>query len=584
MSLRSSLEPEGHQGRYIRAGFDIGMAEAKLGGVVSSNEASVDYVIVGGGSAGCVLARRLSEDPSVRVLLLEAGSRDRGPLFRIPIGTLRIGSKFDWQYPGEPDASRHSRVARWGAGKVLGGGSSINAMTWTRGNPLDFDNWAAEGATGWSYADVLPFFKKAETFDQGANTWRGGDGPQHVSRLRVDHPMTERFLHAAVEVGFDLLEDLNGERQDGVSKGQFSQERGIRDSTSRAYLRGARRRRNLIVHTHAVAHRVVFDGTRAIGVEYRSKRGLESVLARREVILAAGALASPKLLMVSGVGPREGLERHGITLVAESPAVGKNLQEHAYAGSMFYGVTEPTLNRDARSPWRIIKHALNFLLFRRGPVTSGFSHAMVFALTDPQLNVPQTEIIFAPFGVVGRARPASDGLDAEVIEHDSHDMQLFPVNTVTVAPAMLHPKGRGEVRLRSSDPEDPPLIDHELLGHPDDVRALIRSCRLVREIFGTSVLKPVVVNEILPGDDVNTDEEWESYLRRAAHGGYHTVGTCKMGIGSDTVVDPELRVRGVDGLRVVDASVIPTLPSGHTNAAVIMIAEKAADLIKLAHT
>jgi choline dehydrogenase len=537
-----------------------------------------DYVIVGGGSAGCVLAARLSEDPSVRVLLLEAGHRDWSPLFRIPIGTMRIGKQYDWAYDAEPDPTRMDRVATFAAGKVLGGGSSVNAMFWARGNPGDYDRWAVEGAEGWAWADVLPYFKKLESYDGGGDAYRGGRGPQHVSQVRVRHEMTEHFIEGAVEAGHKRLEDFNGSNQIGVSYSQYSQRRGLRDSTSSAYLRRARWRRNLTVRTLATCTRVLFDGKTATGVEYRKRGRTRRARAEREVILAAGALASPKLLMLSGIGPVEQLSAHGIQTLVDSPFVGKNLQEHPYA-PMMYRVTKPTLNVDTTSPKAFVKHGLNFLLFRRGPITSGGTHAVVFARPDSVFNIPQTEILFAPFGIEGLTVTDEQGQTADV-QHDVHNMQLAPEAAVTVYPSVLHPRSRGEVRLGSARPNDPPVIDFRLFDDPYDAEALTQSCRAVREIFATKALKSYVVAEQLPGDAVSTDQDFENFFKVASFGGFHPVSTCKMGNDTEAVVDTQLKVKGVNSLRVVDASVIPTLPSGHTNAAVIMIAEKAADMIR----
>lgn len=537
-----------------------------------------DYVIVGGGSAGCVLANRLSEDRTTRVLLLEAGGRDWNPLFRIPVGTMKIGGKHDWQVSAEPDPSRNGKIDRWAAGKVLGGGSSVNAMFWARGNRGDFDRWAADGCEGWGFDDVLPYFRRAESFDAGADASRGGDGPQHVSRLRVAHPMTERFVEAAEQAGHARNPDYNGARQEGVSYAQYSQKRGLRDSTSRAYLGPARFRRNLTVRTHAPATRVRFDGTRAVGVEYRQGGQSRVAHARCEVILAAGALASPKLLMLSGVGPADDLDRLGIHIVAPSPGVGKNLQEHPYAPMMF-GVTIPTLNVDT-SPRALIRHGLEFLIRRRGPVTSGGVHAVVFARTDPDSDIPEVEILFAPFGVHSGVGEAGDHEAGDEISHDVHAMKLVSVAAVTVYPSVLHPSGRGVLRLRSADPADPPIIEHHLIGDEADRVALRDACRMVRDIFSRPALRPLVAKELVPGSPVQTDEQFDLFLRGAAFGGQHPISTCRMGSDGHAVVDARLRVRGVEGLRVVDASVMPSLVSGHTNAATIMIAEKASDLIR----
>jgi choline dehydrogenase len=457
---------------------------------------------------------------------------------------------------------------------VLGGGSSINAMFWSRGNPRDYDAWAEAGCRGWSYADVLPYFVRSESFDGGADEYRGGSGPQHVSRLRVAHQLTDVYVEAAQQAGIPFNRDYNGARQEGVSYSQYSQRRGLRDSTSRAYLRPARLRRNLTVRTGAVARRVRFDGTRATGVEYEHRDRVRTVDARREVVLAAGAFGSPKLLMLSGVGPADHLRELGIPVVADRREVGANLQEHPYA-PMMYGVTVPTMNVDT-SPWAMVKHGVNFLVRRRGPVTSGGVHAVVFERLDPDAPLPQIELLFAPFGVSS----SSEEEEAEgEFSHDVHGMRLRAVASASVYPSVTHPASRGTVRLRSADPHDAPVIDFQMLGEPGDVAMLMGAVRKVREIFGADALKPYVAKEMVPGDAVNDDAELEGFLRAACFGGNHPVATCRMGGDDASVVDTELRVRGVDALRVVDGAAMPALITGHTNGPIVMMAEKASDLI-----
>jgi choline dehydrogenase len=526
-----------------------------------------DYVIVGGGSAGCVLASRLSEDRGSSVLVLEAGVRDVNLVFRIPMATMNIGGKYDWMYPTEPDPSRGGKSEAWAAGKVLGGGSSVNAMFWARGNPGDFDGWSQLGCEGWSYADVLPYFKKAETFDGGADEYRGGVGPQSVSRLRVSHQTTDLFVKSAEAAGHMFNADYNGRSQEGVAYSQYSQKNGLRANTASSYLARAQFRGNLKVRTRSEARQVLFDGKRAVGVEYQHGDRVSQATARREVVLSTGSYASPKLLMLSGIGPADELRKHGIEILVDRPEVGRNLQEHPYTAMMFE-VNVPTLNLDMR-PTMMVKHGLNFVFRRRGPVTSGGVHSVVFGRVSSESALPDYELLFAPFSV------ASDP-----DTHDVHEMNLSPVPSVMVTPSVCHPHSRGAVTLRSADPADKPVIELKVMGDARDVATLTAACRTVRAIFGSDPLKPHVERELVPGDAVNTEEEFEAFLRGASFIGNHPVATCRMGGDDASVVDPALRVRGVEGLRVIDASVIPTLISGHTNAPTIMLAEKGAALIR----
>lgn len=546
-----------------------------------------DYVVVGGGSAGCVLANRLSEDPETSVLLLEAGGEARGVAIRVPALIQKLSGDVNWLYPVEPDVSRGGVIEPYSGGRVLGGSSSTNHMMWVRGNHRDYDHWASRGCEGWGYESVLPYFRRAERFEDAASPFRGLMGPQRVARTRVKHRMIDVFIRGAEEAGFPWRSDYNAEDQEGVSLAQVNQRRGLRYSAADAFLRPARTRPNLRVKTSAVAHRVLFEDDRAVGVEYSVGGRTTVARVRREVVLSAGALASPKILMLSGVGPKKVMTEYGIPIVAELPGVGKNLQEHP-AASLLFEVTEPTLNQDF-APARLIRHGIDFALRGRGAVTSTAGHAVVFASLDWASTVPDTQLIFAAYGLaeianqevqgnrragVLRRLTARSGGRAE----GRHQVAADPLVTVTAV--VLHPRGRGEVSLRSADAADPPLIRQELLGDPADLHALMMGCLKVREIFDTAALRPYVVAERAPGDAVTSPESWEDYLRQRTFRLFHPTSTCAMGSGSAAVVDARLRVRGVRSLRVIDASVMPMLPSGNTNAPTIMIAEKGSDLVR----
>lgn len=531
----------------------------------SAETLEADYVIAGGGSAGCVAARRLV-DAGYSVILLEAGGDDRSAAVYVPAGSARLvgNSKYDWKYETEPDPSRNARIDHWPSGKVLGGSGSINGMIYLRGNPTDYDRWVQQGAKGWSFPEVLPYFLRAERNENGASQFHSDKGLLGVANLRARHPFNRLFIDACVAAGIPRNEDFNGVVQEGVGYYQATQWRGLRCSTARGYLRPVRSHRNLRLLTRAFVCRIRVRAGVAEAVEFQH-HGIDKVaVARREVLLAAGTIGSPKILLLSGIGPGDELDRHGIACVNELPGVGRNLQEHP--GIMLsYDVTMRTMNVDAYSRWRFSLRALQFALLRRGPGTTPISHVGVFFRTRPELPAFDAQIHFQPLGY----------------EVAANKVLLAEANRVSLAVNVSRPVSRGTIRLRSPNPQDAPLIEHALVGAQVDIRTLIDGARVMRGIFGSSTLRRYVQKEYLPGEAVTSDEQWEAYVRAGAFAMYHPVGTCRMGDAADpdAVVDTQLRVRNIRQLRVIDAAVMPSLPSCNTNGPTIMIAERAAAML-----
>lgn len=529
-------------------------------------DSSWDFVIVGAGSAGCVLANRLTEDGRTRVLLIEAGGADRSPYIHLPAGYPKIPARYNWRYPAEPDPSLNGATRPWSAGRVLGGSSSINVTAWTRGHSSDYDSWEADGCTGWGFRSVLPYFRRCETFVGPPGDARGTTGPQRVSYTGISDPLTHAFIASAEQAGLAYRHDLNGADQDGVGLGQTSQRRGFRASTARGYLAPVRHRKNLKVVPLAQVTRILFHGNHAYGVEVAARGSVHRVVAGEAVVLCAGTFGSPKLLMLSGVGPGEEIGRHGIGVVHDLPGVGKNLQDHPVMG-LDYSVGVRTINLDLNLRG-ILRHGLAFVLHGTGAVSASGATAMAFARASSASNRLDYEFIFRPFGV----------------NATTNDVRLMGEAVVQASAWLCHPKSRGTVRLRSADPSAPPRIEFGSLQDPSDLAGLIDACRVLRHIFSQEPLRPYLVGEVTPGMDVQTDDAWESQIRRLAHRGNHPSGTCKMGTDDLAVVEPDLRVRGIEGLLVADASVLPALISGHTNAPTIMVAERAADLIRGSRT
>ena len=514
-----------------------------------------DYVIVGAGSAGCVLANRLSENPGVKVLLLEAGGRGLHPNIAIPAAFAKqFKTRLDWDFSTEPEPHCDNRSLFMPRGKGLGGSSAMNAMLYVRGRPLDYDLWETPG---WGWHDVRPYFLRSEDNARGESEHHAVGGPLRVADERSPRALTGRFLAAAEEAGIPRVDDYNGPEQDGTSLVQVTQHNGRRWSANDAYLRPVRSRENLEIVTGAQVRRIEVDGGRATGVAYRDRKGREHrAEAGREVLLSAGALASPHLLMLSGIGPADQLREAGLDVEVDAPEVGQNLQDHPFY-SCVWEVTGESL-ADAEHP----RYLLEWLLRRSGPLTSSVAEAFAFVRSRPGLPAPDLQFHFAPTYFV------------------DHGFDEFDGHALTLGPVLISPRSRGSLTLTSADPAAKPRIQTNTLAEPEDVLALVAGVKVARRVVAAAPLAAVSKREMLPGGDAETDEDIAARIRAGVELLYHPVGTCRMGVGDDSVVDPELRVRGLDGLRVIDASIFPVIPGGNTNAPTVMVAERAADLIR----
>ena len=532
-----------------------------------------DYVIVGAGSAGCVIANRLSADPDCSVLLIEAGGRDRNPLFRLPMlmGRLFLSGIYNWRYHTEPVPALDGRSLYWPRGKVLGGSSTINGMVYVRGNRHDYDRWAQMGLSGWSYDEVLPAFLRSEAHVQRAGAYHNGTGELTVCRARGTNPLYDLFIEAGRQAGHPVNDDFNGAEQEGCGRYDFTIRRGKRWSTSFAFLRPVRHRRNLSVATDTLTRRVLVENGRATGVEIARDGRLLRVHAAREVILCGGTVNSPQILMLSGIGPPEELARHGIEVVHDLPGVGRNLQDHVDCVLSFECRKPVTLYRHLRAD-RLALSVARGMVFGEGVMTTFPYEAGAFLKTRPDLIAPDVQLHFMP------------ALEKTANLHFPNPFRraaaVEAVHGLAIRVGPLVAESRGTITLRSADPAEPPRIQPNYLERDADRKTMIAGVRIVRDIMGQPALAAYRGRELAPGEDVRTDEVIAAWLRSAAMTTFHPVGTCKMGIDPMAVVDARLKVHGIEGLRIADASVMPVITSGNTNAPAIMIGEKAAEFLR----
>ncbi|WP_299868961.1 GMC family oxidoreductase N-terminal domain-containing protein [uncultured Hoeflea sp.] len=527
--------------------------------------AEFDVVIVGAGSAGCVLANRLSADPAVSVALVEAGGRDLSPWIHVPVGYFKTikDPALNWMYRTQPDPGLNGRALNWPRGKTLGGSSSINGLLYVRGQPQDYDRWRQMGNVGWGWDDVAPLFRRSEAWEDGGDDLRGGDGELTVSRSRQSWRVVDAWVEAAKAEGFAFNPDYNGESQEGVGYFQLTARNGLRCSSAKAFLGPARRRPNLKIYTHVEIHDIELDGPRAVAVRGRRHGSPLRIGARGEIVLSAGAIGSPQILMLSGIGAGTELGRHGIQVRHEIDGVGKNLQDHLQARPI-YRCTTPTINTRTRGLFNQARIGFEYMLNRSGPLTLAASLGTGFLKTRPDLETPDIQFHIQPFSA---NNPTTD----------TDDFDAF-----TASVLQLRPESAGEIRLNSAQAGDPPLIHPNYLATPLDQQTIVEGIRMARRICRQSPVRELIVEEHAPGAPV-ADEDFDGLLdwaRNTATTIYHPTGTCKMGADAMAVVDDRLRVHGIERLRVADASIMPSIVSGNTNAPAIMIGEKASDLVR----
>jgi choline dehydrogenase len=533
-------------------------------GASSSNDVlEFDYIIVGAGSAGCVLANRLSADGRHSVLLLEAGPKDTNIWIHVPIGYAKLfkDKTVNWMYQTEPEPGLGGRQVFQPRGKVLGGSSSINGLLYVRGQHEDYDRWRQRGNVGWGHDDVLSYFKKAENQVRGADAYHGTGGPLSVSDWRHHDPLSEAFVKAAVETGIPFNPDFNGAAQEGAGFFQTTTRNGRRASSAFSYLRPARKRSNLRVETDALAQRLLFEGRRVRAVEYRQNGRLCTARARKEIMVSSGAYNSPQLLQLSGVGPAELLKSHGIDVVLDAPGVGSDLQDHLQVRIVMKCAQRVTLNDVVNHPVRKAMAGLQYAALRKGPLTIAAGTSGAFFKTSPRLASPDIQIHFIPFST------------------DKMGEKLHPFSGFTASVCQLRPESRGSLKIKSADASVPPEIRINYLATETDRTAFIGGIRILRKILAAPALKPYSTEEVYPGASITSDEALLDFCRQTGSTVYHPTSTCRMGNDPLAVVDQRLKVRGIEGLRVVDASIMPDLMSGNTNAPTIMIAEKASDMI-----